>query len=429
MKNIALRHDIGQRVKQEDTFLNYQAEGITNEEQAKSFLDEFHQGALNATKNYENVGSCGVSTVYLPKTKQVVWANLGDSQATLFIWKAVSQSIESRVLNTLDKAYPRILNEKRSQTLSVGKAYGDASFEVNGLTHDHSKGTLNLDELGLQGGDRVFLMTSCDGYFEWDDALEDYETQITALLRRNSNATIEEVMNSCFAQAKQYSEDNLTGFLIELTDAAHKAHNAIVFQVFDGHGGWSVSKAIVKKALKNILNDGSKFFDVHSSEDITLGYLRYEVAKFAALSLSSFMASMLLNKTQSNIINFIGSMVTPILCVYHLGNNVDKHIPSFNNIRGFFTNLDPTGHVLGKVPGLPQITMWIDQSEYFNLKVFPRKYPALAMAGFYLCNRYATTYLSTSSGLLGEAIISTAMFSLASIISMATDKADLDLSR
>jgi len=46
MQNSTIRHDIGKRKSQEDTYLAYRANKIENADAAKEFLSSFHENTL-----------------------------------------------------------------------------------------------------------------------------------------------------------------------------------------------------------------------------------------------------------------------------------------------------------------------------------------------------------------------------------------------
>ncbi|MCE2992775.1 MAG: hypothetical protein ACK5WS_00930 [Alphaproteobacteria bacterium] len=64
MQNSTIRHDIGKRKSQEDTYLAYRANKIENADAAKEFLSSFHENTLACTNGYES-GSCFINQKHL----------------------------------------------------------------------------------------------------------------------------------------------------------------------------------------------------------------------------------------------------------------------------------------------------------------------------------------------------------------------------
>ncbi len=417
--NIAVVHDLGKRPAQEDTYLTYKAANIKGTQDAMDFLDNFHRRTLECTNDYKSQGSCAISTVYLPEVKQVVCSNIGDSQATVFVWRESTKQVESRVLNNLHKASSEALRPRAEdgRTLRVTRIYGNAAFEKSyGFRRMLDSEVFDVSRLGLEENDRAFLMTSCHGFFKGSITTETYTNAIASYLNNTPGATTEQVLQECFnTVTKDKSGDNLTAFLMELTHKSlENEENAIVTQVFDGHGGSKVSKKIVKNAKRNILNNKEHFLEVYSSEDITLGYLGYSALKIAALSVISIGANILALNSQSKIAPFISSVAIAILCERYMHNDRDKQMPIFIKPGEIF-EIPLIGNILKcsiqfRILSDKSIATYVLSCllKPLTLVPLPQSSVTIPMLGFYLCNTYIAPSLFASSDALSQALISAA---------------------
>lgn len=261
---IEIIHEIGKRDTQEDTFVTYEAstDVIDSEQGARDFLNNLHTQFLEITKEHESSGSTAISTVFLPQENKIIWSNLGDSQATLFVYRGSHQTIESRRLNDLHKPP----EGKRIFGLSVSRAYGDKNHQsLEAFSQDLEIGELDLNTLELKEGDRAFFMTSCDGFFERKLTEKSYHESIKNSLSED-NSSVSDVIDAIYNFVQGISEDNLTATMIELTDLKMKEKNAVVSQVFDGHGGEETSMQLLK-TIQALLEGKEGISEMQSSDD------------------------------------------------------------------------------------------------------------------------------------------------------------------
>lgn len=243
------------------------AEGILQEvetaDQAEKFLKDTFSDINYATIG-KREGSCGIA-VAVTKDGFLTIANLGDSQATLFLIKG--EEVSHEVINTLHN--PNVESEeKRLQNfavsygkgenfyfsnnyhsrigfrgcgIAVSRAFGDNFFVNFGLSHEPELYKIDLSK--YEGQDKLVLELTCDGTYEGRENKNHSEWI------KEKKENLAHHINS--EARKNGSTDDLTTYviIIDLNQIKY-LQGAVIFSVFDGHGGYDVSE----KAC-NILED------------------------------------------------------------------------------------------------------------------------------------------------------------------------------
>ncbi len=304
---------------QQDRYLTYSVNTSNwSEDKAHTYLKTLHKSSLKCTSKYTKIGSSAISTIYLPYENKIVWSNIGDGQATVFVYDPKESKVWPFRLNRRHEPYedneharirrdcsdPSIrYNELELSSggnpslIGVSRAYGAKDFSCLGLSTEPEYGTFDLSLEGLRKKvyhlqfyttSRIFLFTVSKGFkvsIGGTDMDAAYARVISQRLQENPALEVSEIFKSLQAERLRSEPcKNCTGVFIELSNPSNPYkiklnRYPIVTQVFDGfqskrydrspasdEDGGKVSEILFEKALEGVEKNKKSFLLIGSSK-------------------------------------------------------------------------------------------------------------------------------------------------------------------
>lgn len=275
---------LGARESQEDRVVTGSLEGF--DRLSPSAKKDTLSAALNLTeaeleeKGQGKVRKCGATAISaVADDSGITFANLGDSTLYVVITDAQNRFKSFQRLNTLHQPdepseVQRLDSLERKKltpdgrrlnylgtTLAVSRAMGDTAFEYCGLSHDPEVGFVAYEALGRKEGDRVYMMTACDGLKDClgqSNSEQKSERAVEKQFRAHFDGQPKELQSLMLrlatdadqAQIPAYAKaDNVS---VCLAEVGVRGETPKMMTVFDGHGGHVASEFCRARYPKNL---------------------------------------------------------------------------------------------------------------------------------------------------------------------------------